>query len=663
MFAGSGSALAGKTAPVEIGFQGVPPVGFQNVLLNVQAVRINPKANAAPDDPNWQKIGVPPGISGGGIGTPELQIDLNNSQDLPQLFNIAKVKPGKYKIAQLILDPNNPGTLVPVCPSAGTPEGCINYPFQLTNAGSPINLISASPPLIDTSKAALSQLIIKLTMKIDTPPVAPGGSYLVSFTMDPVPSALLGSVSGTVPGGSGITAKHLRKLSVTAELIGTNTEIAVAPVSNGGFGTLYDLALSGGGDSYGAIRLAPLIPLSTLDTEDFKGVLTNQTLGSISGTVMDFCVAKKPIAGATIQLLIPPLNNLKLSDGSGDCSKPANLGECVSVATANTDNTGSFPLPGTLTLPSAFASVPVLKSGTYTMMVTAPGYDPSFTPVNSTSGTKAGGNCSTSKTITPCKILLTSGTITGTIPIVAPVPGQTALVQVFAEDAGTNNIVSALPMPIIARPGSNAVGFTINVPTSATGKPFDLFATTIDLFQGIADPYQGHSIVVIPNVPGPTTPSGPGACFDKTPPNPPTEAITCVGHGSMTGTVGNANLGESVVLSIDDVKITNTAVQNQFGNGSPNPTNSFSFCVPGGDTYTVQAFQLPTPVAGVTPLIAPTPAPAEPTAIATVTIPQAPSVGGPSPTPTPAFKCPTTCSSAPGVCPGICKNASQVVLP
>jgi hypothetical protein len=295
------------------------------------------------------------------------------------------------------------------------------------------------------------------------------------------------------------------------------------------------------------------------------------------------------------------------------------------------------------------------------MKVTAPGFDTLITPVNATAGTKAGGNCGTGKTVTPCNLFLNSGTITGTIPIETLPPGQTALVQVFAEDEGTNNIVSALPMPITARSGSNSVGFTINVPTAlaplATERRFDLFATTIDSFQGVSDPYQGHSIVVISDVLGPAPPTAQGAC-NSLPAPVLSDTIKCVGHGSMTGSVANPNLGTSVVLSKhdttgEDVQITNIAVQNQSGNGNPNPTASFSFCAP-GDTYDIQKRQLPMPAAGVTPLIAPTPVPTGPTVA--VTIPLAPLVGGPSPTPTPALKCPTTCSNPGGTCPGVCKN-------
>jgi len=678
---GFGSALAGKTAPVEIGFLGVPPndAQYQNVLLNVQAIRINPKVNAAPNDSKWQKIGVPAGIGSGGSGAPELQIDLNNSQNIPQLFNTAKVKPGTYKIAQLILNPNNPGTIVPVCPSAGTPEGCISYPIQLTDAGAPINLIPDTQPLLSANNGNLTQLVIQLTMKVNTRPIQPGAPFLVTISMLPVTSPALGTVTGHLPTGSGSTAKHLQKLAVTAETIGTNTAIASAPIAKDGtytfllpaandFGTLYDLAVAGGAVSYAATRLPPLFP-NTPITQNFT-LKTNQTLGSITGTITDACSGggKKPIAGATIQILKAPLSNTALTDL--DCIKPELAPQCVSVATANTNNAGLFPLPGTLTIPSAFESVPILTgtdptTNRYSMMITAPGYDPTFTIANASSG-KNGGNCNpdaTSKTVVACDFALSRGTISGmlgtlggTFPITPPIPGETILVQVFAEDTGTNNIVGALANPITVRSTtSSPINFTLNVPTqpippaTSGGRTFDLFATTIDSFQGISDPFQGHTIAVIPGVAGPAPPSGTG-CNDVPAPTSP-DIIDCVGHGSVTGSVANPNLGTSVVLSKRNVQITNTPVQNQLPNTPA--TSSFSFCAP-GDEYTVQKLQLPTPVASVVPSAAPTPA-LDPTQVAVI-IPVAPHVGGPTPTPTPALKCPTNCSTSVGTCPGICNN-------
>jgi hypothetical protein len=402
-----------------------------------------------------------------------------------------------------------------------------------------------------------------------------------------------------------------------------------------------------------------------LITQDFKTLKTNQPLGSITGTITDGCTNGIPIAGATIQLLKAPLG---ASITDADCINPVTAPQCVTVASANTNNAGLFPLPGTITLPSVFESVPVL-TGTdrYAMEISAPGFDPTFTLANATTGRK-GGDCNpdtTSKTFVPCNFALTRGTISGVFPIVAPIPGETILVQVFAEDAGTNNIVSALPKPILVRSTSgNTINFSINVPTApippaTTGlRRFDLFATTIDLFQGVSDPYQGHTIAVIPNNghDGPAPPSG-GTCNTVSGPDfSSSDTITCVGHGSVTGTVANPNLGTSVVLSKNDVQITNTPVQNQPPNLSA--SSSFAFCAP-GDSYTLQRLQLPTPIADVAPSAAPTPFLTGP--IVDVTIPVAPLVGGPTPTPTPALKCPTTCSNKGGTCPGICNNVGTTL--
>ncbi len=705
--AGVGPALAASKAPVEVGFVGAPPPNFQNVLLNIQSVRINPNSGASPTDPRWQKINVPAGIGGGGGNSaPTLQIDLNNSQNVPQLFNTAKVRLGNYHIAELVLDPNSPGTLVPNCPKSGTLEGCINYPFQLANAGLPITLIvPKGSSLVSPGKGKLAQLIMQLNVMVTKIPVVPGGSYTVSIGMSAVTNPTLGTVTGTLPTGAGSQAKKTLKLAVTAQTIGTNTEIASAPIdlttgkyvlalpAASGFGSLYDLAVAGGGDSYGAARLPTLLPNGNI-VQNFTNLKTNQTLGHISGRITDNCTAA-PIAGATIQLLIPPENNPAVT--AADCLDPTTVAECVSVATANTDNAGNFPLPGTLLVPAAFAAVPILPSSaavnTYAMMVSAPGYDSFLTPANATSGN---GTCGSGMSTFPCKIALSTGFISGTIPITPPLPGQTTLVQVFAEDAGTNNIVSALKMPVIVRSTSGgAPPYTINVPTVVTGMPgaartFDLFATTIDLYQGVTDPYQGHTIAVLSGVTGPLTPPGPGECVPVTGQDfPNDDKITCTGHGSITGTVANADLGSSVVLAKNSVAITNTAVQNQSPSSNNNPLNSYSFCVPGGDTYSVQKFELPTPptsspTATSTVTATPTPQLVAPTPVADgnpafVTVPQAPIVGGPTPTttsspspsatptggptPTPTStstpKCPTTCSNPDGSCPGVCNNVGQ----
>ena len=688
LLASLGSAQAAKNTMVEVGFVGAPPPGFQNVLLNVQQVRINPNSSAAPDNAKWQVIPVPPGI-GNAQQNAELQIDLNTSQNLPQLFNTALVQPYTYQIAEIDLDPNNPGTLVPNCPLApplgDTADGCINYPLQLSVGTTVITTpISGVAP----KKGALAVLVLQVSVKINQAPTVPGGPYIATVTLAPLPNSVLGTVTGSVKvtsgSGSGTSTSKILPLSVTAEAIGTNTPIATAPLTNNnftlilpaaggptapGFGTLYDLAVSGGADTYAAERLQPLYPGQSITVGPIA-VTGNQTLGNITGMITDGCVATKPITGATLQLLMPPTSN-----STADCLTSPE--QCVTVATANTDNAGNFPLPGTVTTPAEFDQVPILpKKGSYVMEITAPGYDPLMVlAIPSSNTSNKGSTCSTNggTTFGACDLTLNTGYIAGTIPITPPNPGQTILVQVFAEDAGTNNIESALPMPISVTSSNSTVDFTLNVPPSIP--MFDLFATTIDLYQGVSDPFQGHTIAVKSGVTGPAEPSMPGVCNTVTPTFDQT--IDCIGHGSVIGTVANATLGTSVVLSKEDlasgdfVQITNSQVQNQSPN--PNASNNYSFCVP-ADTYWLQRVQLPMPSESVTPSVAPTPEP-EGTPSITVTIPPAPLLNGPTPTrsaaptgaPTPTatatqkVTCPTTCSNPDGSCPGICNTVIKTI--
>ncbi len=712
LLASAGPARAAKGASVVIGFVGVPPKSmingvavpnFQNVLLNIQAVRINPKASASPNNGKWQKIPVPPGIGGSGQSA-DLQIDLNNSQNVPTIFNTAPVRVDSYRQAELLIDTQNPGTLIPDCPTAsplGNSDGCISYPIQLVT---PDNLIATNPdgsPLVAPKKGVVAPLILQLSMTIVSAPTTPGGAYMVNITMSPVTSSVLGTVTGSVDvsGSSSGGSTKVRKLMVTAEALGTNTPIASAgvvsssscpsskpcftltlPAAGGpaspdsplGFGTLYDLAVEGGADTYAAERLQPLYPGQSITVDPDFAVTAGQTLDNITGSIVDGCVPLKPVVGATLALLIPPDSNM-----SANCLTTP--GACVAVATATTDNTGSFPLPGTITTPAAFNNVPKLpKSQSYAMEVTAPGYEPLVVQAIPGSGInkKTGGTCTpnaTSTTFGPCDLALQTAYIQGEFPITPPPSGQTTLVQVFAEDHDSNNIEGALPMPVsVNSSSSGVVPFTINVPPSVPA--FDLFASTIDLYQGVVDPYQGHNTVAISDV------AAPAACATVTAPTPPaSDSINCVGHGSITGTVGNADLGTSVILEKLDpdapagddnpeVQITSSIVQNQFPNQSP--SNNYAFCAP-ADTYQVQRFEAPVPVPSMTPM-APTPTPSPAGDPLTVTIPPPPLINGPTPTPSPTMTgaqtptatptqkvtCPTTCSNPDGSCPGICNNFS-----
>ena len=663
-FGGSvAEAKFSQRGSVEVGFTGVPPQGFQNVLLNVIAVQINPNAAAGPGNNKWQIIPVPTGVFGTGGRPGDLQIDLNTIQSVPQLFNTAQVRPGDYVIAELILDPNNPGTLVPNCPNAGATEGCINYPIQLQNAGNPIfaTISNVSPP-----KNGLALLVLQLKATIVNAPIISGNPYLVSVTMTAVnPAQTLATVSGTVTstGTAFVTGKKkkLRQLVVTAEQVGTNNQIISAPVlsncpqdlkptcftmalpAGAQYGSYYDLAVSGGTAKYAATRTAAITPGTSTPAIPFS-TTGGQKLGTISGAITDLCSSTTKLVGATIQLLIPPDSN-----PTADCETAP--GECVSVATTNSDSNGNFPLPGTINAPSQFNNIPILPaSGTYTMMVSMPGYDTVVLQAQPQAN-KKGGLCTINGTPSqPCSLALTSAIISGTLTISTPPTGQSTIVQVFAEDHGTNKIESALPMPLVLRGPTNNAPFALNVPSSVAS--FDLFATAIDNYQGISDPYQGHTIEVASNVlqPGPPTATG---CKTSAPVT--IGPLNCIGHGSVTGNVSNADLGTSVVLSKGGVQITQMPVQN-IAPLTPS-TNKYAFCAP-ADSYTLEPFELKTPTPGTVPISAPTSVATGNTAA--VTIAAAPTItASPTGSPTPSIKCPSTCSYPDGSCPGICNNVSQ----
>ena len=714
----AGPVPAGATTKtrVEIGFVGTQPtngntgapLSFQNVLLNIVSVRLNIHPGAAPTAGGWEKIPAPPGIGVKGTNA-QLQIDLNSSQNIPQLFNTASVRTDNYKIVQLVLNSTNPGSLIPTCPASPPADGCINYPLQINNPNG-ITFIDKSG-LFPTSTGNLGTLVLQVFVTINKIPSAPGGAYIATISIAPVTSTqFMGNVIGQVNVSGTPSTSKIRKLTVSAETIGTNTVIATAPIKGGTdcgtsspggcfdlalpaagppapgtpFGSLYDLAISGGAATYAAERLPPLFPgqTITLDPNKTFNLTGNQTLGTITGTVRDSCVAGKNIVGATLQLLIPPEPIAKASPTPAPNFCAISPAQCVSVATANTDNTGTFPLPGSATIPAAFDNVPTLlkNSGGYTMEVTAPGYDPLFVQARPNSSTsKGGGTCSVNGgAFGKCDLAMVTGYIAGAFPIITPNPGQTAQVQVFAEDHDTNNIESALPMAITVSsnnnvtncfepgarpPGIVCANFSLNVPPSVPIGAFDLFASTIDHYQGATDPFPGHNIVAISDV------QAPAACATQTitTPSDPSQVITCVGHGSITGSVAvpPGDLGTSVVLekldpdgpvNDNEVQITNSLVQNQPQPGNANPSSNYGFCAP-ADTYQVQKFEtVPTPVATMVPTALPSPSPVG--EAVSVTIPLPPDAGGPAPTPTPGLKCPTNCSHPDGTCPGICNNAA-----
>ncbi len=635
-----------KCGNIQVGFLGVPPAGFQSALINVIAISVNPKPNAAPDDARWVNVNVPTGAGVGSTAKPGvLQFDLNQIQTVPALFNTTAARADNYQLALITLDSTNPGTLIPACPSAGALEGCVSYPVQLQNAGIPLEFPIS--PGIPVAKHALSQILFQLNMTVVQAPTVTGGPYIVNVTATPIDATkFMGVVTGSVTGIKNTKQlKHIRNLSVTAELMGTNTIVASAPVFNGNFtlalpaapdlGSLYDVYISGGKATYDATRLAPVFPGTS--TGPTFSVKNNQKLGSITGKINDACTGL-PIAGATLQLLLPPDSN-----SSANCATTPQ--ECVAVASTSTDNSGSYPIPGTAQTPAPFSNVPIGQN--LTMEISAPGYDTVLTPVSASGNTKKGGNCPNASSPNTCNFSLTTAYIVGTLNLGAnPPSGTNVMAEVFAEEHGTNNLVSALSAPLRINSSTSSAQFTLNVPSKDPIGTFDLFASAIDQFQGAPDPYPGHSIVVASNVspavacPAPST-ADPAASLGP---------MDCIGHGSVSGIAPNPDTGTTVMLSEPDpntgdlVDLMSTAV---IAIPPGPPDNIYSFCVPGNspDTYSVQRLEAVVPPPGSVPI-----APSTPIAVGT---PQAVSVPTAAPT---SSGCPTTCSNPDGSCPGVCAN-------
>lgn len=624
---GSSSGTAGaksKQATVAVAFVGVPPSGnppfpgFRSVLVNISAVRINRNPTASISGPGWVTIPVPSSASNGqGASGGDIQIDLTQLQSHAQVFNLAPVPINTYEQLQVVVDPSNPGTVVPACQASGAAvEGCISYPLAIDKASQGIVMQLNN---FTTSKGATAPLLLELTASA---PSVQNGVYSLTLTPSIANfSAFMGTISGSVTGAGGTHALHQIPLAVTAELSGTGTVVESAQVVGNSYtlelpavggGTSYDLYISGGSNTFMVIPGVVLQPGASLLNENFtiKGV----ELGTISGKILDACTSN-PIPGATVNLLAPTSNTV-------DCS--ANPSECVVVGTTSTDQGGFYPLPGNINQPTIFSEVPVGTSYGLQLQISAPGYTSQIQPVEVPSTSKM--SCPNSFDSTRCSFSLLTATMSGTVSLgQAPPAGSSVQVQVFAENSGTNQLLSALTIPLLFQAGNTSAPFTINVPAGAG--PFDLFAVAIDSYLATPDPFTGHTIATLPSV------AGPAQCSDSTIGN--IGPLDCAGHGSITGTVSNPD--PNTTIQVEDqhtgVLILGTA-PGLLSSASGASNNQYSLCVPPGD-YTLGRFEGP-------------PSPGNPaTASQNVAVPT------PQATSTP---CPSTCSSdsSGATCPGQC---------
>lgn len=628
---GGGPSAAPTPANVAVALLMVPPPGnFRSVLLNISAIRINKTPGAAINASGWVTIPVPSqaGI-GKGQSPGDLQIDMVQNQTGATFYNIGGAPQGTYQTVQVIVDPNNPGTIIPACQSvSANQEGCIGYPmaFESINQAVVFTLPGAG---LAASKGATAVLLIQLSLDILATPPSTGGSFTVQVNPSQAnQQSFMGTVTGTVNKSGTPSGAHLIPLQVTAQLTGTNTVVETAPVTKGQYtlnlpafpvsGTIYDIFASGGGFTYDVAPMPITLTPGQTVNQDFS--VSAPGTGTLSGTIADACTGVG-IPGATVELLAPRSGAVP-----SPVPSPSFCGtspqQCVAVASTSTDQAGNYPLPVTIKNPTPFDQVPT-GDQSLALQVSASGYNTLLSGATVSSAAKQ--SCEQSNSTKDCSFALLTSFINGTVSLAAsPPPGNSVQVQVFAENSGTNQLVSALPMPLVFTNQVTTLPFTMNVPFVAS-QNFDLFAAAIDPYLGAPAPFPGHDIQVVAAVPGAAAQCQTSGTVAAIPP------LDCTGHGSITGTVNNGSLGTVVELIKGGVQLMGTA-PNLFSS-SPPQNNAYTICAP-PDTYTLQRSDNGTP--GATQ---------------TITVPQ------PAATSTP---CPSTCStdSNQTMCPGQC-NATQ----
>jgi len=672
----------------------VSPTSFQRVLLNVVSVRLNASTtagNISDFAAGWVTIGVPAGVGinagistvqtgnnfGGssgngnnvtiGTGRAEIQIDLGAIQNIAEVFNAQAVPARTYHHVELVLDPVTPGNVVPLCPQtfpAG--EGCISYKAQFaTPTPTPAGTLSIqTEATIDLSKGnnVVTPLLIQIDPGVGTPPTSfsqgvsinpsicvPGNSASCTPTASNVPQ--LGVITGTVT--DNVAFSSSRSVSITALNAGTNNIVLTQALSNSckgkktcdfvmslpaafaiAGGTNYDFVASGKSTSYAAVANVNLSS-GVINSTPLSFAVTSKTTVSFTGKVLDACNGIG-VPAATLNLLVPDTTITK------DCSANPPTG-CVVAASASTDETGLYPLPGSGVNPTPFSMVPLPAVGTsYELVTTAAGYDRTFVNVTKNASSL---ECTPTSTSGKCYVGLPHGIMTGNVTLGGGDTGPLS-VLVAAEDSGTNNIENLILVTVPS--GGNTAPFTMNVPDDAnqnasgeTIADLDLFASTQDLFNGAPQQATGHTFAVAGDIAAPAASTS--GCITASQ-NPNLSGMTCVGHGSVAGLIAipagvQPPSTATVVLAKDDVQIETVGV------AAPDSllAGRYALCAPADPAaYTLIRYEVvPTPAPGATPSPTPT--------------------GTPAPFPTPAPVSSASVTLTPPVeiesqspCPGIC---------
>jgi hypothetical protein len=658
-------AFTGSVVQVDSNNQPIanpPPLPYEHVYLNVVSVRLNPSTNAVATDGEggWQTIPVPAGVgnsttsgffetglnfggnfgNGGnsvglGEGRSELQIDVAQLSQQPLVFNAGQIKANTYNQVELVLDSSsfrvtidgkkniasNAGNVVPLCSSlqpAG--EGCIIYPVTIFN---PSATISITKTPINLSKKGFNTLVINIQVNVQAAPPVSGAPILIQPEISLVQN--LGTSQSGLPlnqelasvGGQITNYADNSSTIVTAEYAGTNDIVEQYYVQSSGTtanpagsyalflpaapgGTSYDIYVSGINRAL-AVK-SGFIALPGVGTTLNFDTPTQNTV-TLAGKLTDACTSNPtlPVQAATVQLLVPD----PAISPAPDCTGGPAPG-CVSVATASSDETGTYPIPGNDKLPAPFNNIPTSSTAAdqlYTMLITASGFDRTVEAVasngddnlNCPQGTGGPNNCN---------FTLDHGYLDGSVGLSSASTGFLSA-TVMAEDTGTGNIEN-LAQAIVQRSQSSA-DFSMPVPDNVGN--FDLFATVQDDFEGqpqiqsmhVPQANTGHSIPVVADV------EAPAACATVSAGE--LGSVTCLGHGSLEGSLNNPTSATTVALEEDGVQVI-TGVVGPFGTDN---SGGYAICAPPGD-YTLQRFDngVPgesTPVALNDPTIVPTPAP------------------------------------------------------
>ena len=597
---------------------------FQRILLNVVAVRVNPSTdkNVSEFDTKWRTIPAPAGVGstnplgtlstnqnfggnfgpngnvvGIGQGRSEVQIELNRMRTQAVVMNSASIRVGTYHVIELVLDSQNPGTLVPLC-GGSTPrgEGCKDYTAQFAPAFSGMIRFFSSGGF-DLSSKALVPLVLTIDPGPLAPPVTSKDPILIAptiamATFSPLPPAItgLGQITGKVTGAA--TSNQM----VIAELTGTNQIIASFVTDSSGnytfalpastAGTLYDL--------YTSVRQRSIAVKSSVTVTAGQSTTVNFTVSkkgpqAVTGKVLDACNGN-PVQAATLKLFLP---DPAIAPAGGCAVTPPSENPpvgCVEVATAQTDETGTYPLPGSAKVPAAFSMIPT--GSTYTMTIDASGYNPGTLTVKTVSTVlkcPASGFANNA-----CSVSLERGEFGTSVTLSSPnTTGAPINVLIMAEDTGTNKLES-LALATVPAGAAESAPISVLVPDNAAPlnpvAAFDLFATVQDTFAGVPDVNSGHVIEVQSDVTGsPKCPASPVMI-------PAFSGFACAGHGSGTGTITSFDENTLVLLASHGVDLMQIPV------GPPGAENAgtFNFCAPAGSGagYTIQKAEASTEPGG-----------------------------------------------------------------